>query len=145
MTSLTDIKAGAVYHFAGITVICKAVGGGTGGAYSLFELLIPPGVSIPPHRHSREEESYYLASGALDIRVGDTTVSAAPGTFLRTPPGVVHAVSNTSDADATLLALVVPAGLERLFAASDGLDPRTSAEDRQRFVALRDEFGIEFV
>jgi len=138
-------KAGAVYHFAGITVTCKAVGGEAGGAYALFELVIPPGVAIPPHRHSREEESYYLVAGALDIRVGDTTVSATPGTFVRTPVGVVHAVKNTSDAPATLLALVVPAGLERLFAASDGLDPRTSADDQKRFVALRDEFGIEFV
>ena len=43
----------------------KNTGVDTGGTYSLFEGLVPPGGGPPPHYHQREYEAFYILEGEL--------------------------------------------------------------------------------
>jgi len=51
----------------------------TGGSYSLFELSLDPGRGVARHTHTRENESYYVLSGELEVVVGDKKFLLKPG------------------------------------------------------------------
>ena len=39
----------------------------TGGAYYLFEDLVPPGLGVPPHIHEREDEVLKVIDGEFEF------------------------------------------------------------------------------
>jgi quercetin dioxygenase-like cupin family protein len=43
----------------------------TAGAYCLLEVGLAPGMMVPPHTHTREDEAYYILAGELEVTVGD--------------------------------------------------------------------------
>ena len=59
------------YYFdVGIGSVCLS-GADTGGAYCLLEVSLAPGMMVPRHTHTREDEAYYVLSGELEIVVGE--------------------------------------------------------------------------
>ena len=50
------------YFDVGIGSICLS-GADTGGAYCLLEMSLAPGIGVPRHIHTREDEAYYVLSG----------------------------------------------------------------------------------
>jgi quercetin dioxygenase-like cupin family protein len=75
------------------------------GFTSLFvsEMLMQPGALIPLHTHP-VEEAFVVSQGQLDFRLGNERLVADPDTVVRVPPGVPHAVHNTSEHAARALA-----------------------------------------
>jgi len=58
---------GISYWFDRDLYTFKAVGEDTGEAYALCEVVVAPqGGGTPPHRHSRENESFYVQEGELE-------------------------------------------------------------------------------
>ncbi|WP_254509026.1 hypothetical protein [Anatilimnocola floriformis] len=55
----TIAVVGDVYRFL-------ATGEETDGKYAMFEAIVPPGGSPPPHVHSREEESFLTPAMSRD-------------------------------------------------------------------------------
>ena len=41
------------------------------GAYSLIEFTVKPRTGPVPHRHSREDEAFYILDGELEFRLGE--------------------------------------------------------------------------
>ena len=58
------------YFDVAIGSVCLA-GADTGGAYCLLEARLAPGMSVPRHTHTREDETYYVLAGELEVIVGD--------------------------------------------------------------------------
>jgi quercetin dioxygenase-like cupin family protein len=59
------------YYFdVGIGSVCLS-GADTGGAYCLLEVALAPGMSVPRHTHTREDEAYFVLAGELEVVVGD--------------------------------------------------------------------------
>jgi hypothetical protein len=55
------------YFDVGIGSVCLS-GEDTGGAYCLLEAGLAPGIGVPRHTHTREDESYFVLAGeARDI------------------------------------------------------------------------------
>jgi quercetin dioxygenase-like cupin family protein len=54
----------------GIGSVCLS-GPDTGGAYCLIEASLAPEIGVPRHTHTREDETYYVISGELEVIVGD--------------------------------------------------------------------------
>jgi mannose-6-phosphate isomerase-like protein (cupin superfamily) len=51
------------YYFdVGIGSVCLG-GADTGGAYCLLEVSLAPGMGVPRHTHTREDETYYILAG----------------------------------------------------------------------------------
>lgn len=92
-----------------------ATGEETNNAFFQFEAIVPPGGGPPPHIHSREDESFYVVSGGLEILVGDSTYQAKAGDFVFIPRGTVHRFKNLGGTTAVQLVTFVPAGVERYF------------------------------
>ena len=58
---------------------------------SLVRMHHPPGDWPPLHVHERDDESFYVLSGALTLWVGDQPpVTLGPGEYALAPHGVAH-------------------------------------------------------
>ncbi|MDB6172792.1 MAG: qdoI [Chthoniobacteraceae bacterium] len=129
-----------------------ASGEQTGGAYTLFEALVPPGGGPPPHIHTREEESFYILEGEMTFRVADRSLTAGRGAFVQIPRGTVHAFKNASPAPVRMLIQCAPAGFEKFLAefASELPSPDSPplppcAEEIGKLLAAAPKYGIQIV
>jgi mannose-6-phosphate isomerase-like protein (cupin superfamily) len=91
----------------------KASRRSTGGSLTLIEATIDGGP--PRHTHTREDESFYVLSGALDVQCGEDRFHAEPGSFVFLPRNVPH-VLRSVDGPATTLVIATPGGLDEYFA-----------------------------
>lgn len=121
----------------------KATAASTNGRFSLMERTLPPGGRMPPaHRHSENEEAYFVLEGTVEFRVGEEVVEGSGGTFVLVPAGEPHTFGNTSDDPARLLVLHVPA-LDRYFEDLEQLWASPEAPDRETELALMRRHGME--
>lgn len=80
-----------------------------------FEAVVPEGGGPPPHVHSREDETFYVVSGSLEILLGDKTHRAKAGDFVYIPRGTVHRFKNVGSGNAVQLVTFSPAGMDGFF------------------------------
>jgi quercetin dioxygenase-like cupin family protein len=85
------------------------------GAYFIMEAIIPSGGGPPLHIHHREEESFYLLEGALEITLGEKKINATIGDFVQIPRRIVHGFQNVGSTAARMLLFLSPAGMEKYF------------------------------
>lgn len=73
-----------------------------GAASEAFFVILEPGEAPPFHVHPDAEQVFFVLEGEAEMTVraagGPETVALAPGDFVRTPPGLTHAVRNTGSA-----------------------------------------------
>lgn len=103
----------AQWHF-GALLTFKATGDQTGGRLWAKELLAERGMATPLHRHSREDEAFYVLDGEISVYVGEEVVRAGAGDFLWAPREVAHAFCVES-AQARVLVVSTPGGFDRFF------------------------------
>jgi quercetin dioxygenase-like cupin family protein len=143
---------GRSYYFGSDLYTFKALGEETGEAYALCEVTVAPQGGTPPHRHSRENESFYVQAGEIEFQLDDRTLVATPGMFLHSPKGQLHRFTNTTDAPVKLLIWVTPAGFEKFIAevgkAVNGqitTSPALSPADLEKILTTAPRYGIEII
>jgi quercetin dioxygenase-like cupin family protein len=83
--------------------------GDSDGAVAIHEFDVPAGASLPvAHSHDACEETIYGVKGTVTFTVEGTPHEIGPGETLFIPRGAIHAFANTSDIDATALAIITP-------------------------------------
>lgn len=121
------------------------------GAYFIMEADVPPGGGPPPHIHHREQESFYLLDGTLEIQMEDKVVQASKGDFVHIARGTVHGFRNTGSATARMLVIFSPGGIEGFF--EDTLErvqdrsakqPQNAEAVVARYLAVAPRYGLEF-
>jgi mannose-6-phosphate isomerase-like protein (cupin superfamily) len=91
----------------------KASGRSTGGSLTVIEVTIDGGP--PRHTHTREDESFYVRTGTLEVECGDDRFQAGPGSFVFLPRNLPHGFHSVGG-PATALLIVTPGGLDEYFA-----------------------------
>lgn len=119
----------------------KASAEETGGRFGLIESHQVG--DVPLHVHENDDEAFYILEGEYEIRCGDQTFQAGPGTFVYLPHGVPHAQRLRSDT-AKKLILIAPGGFENWFlerseAMKDGRYDEALADD------LNSRYGIKWL
>lgn len=76
---------------------------------SLAEARLAVGQATTPHYHPRAEEIYYIVSGSGQMQIGEEARSVGPGDAIAIPPGAVHQIVNTGQAELRLLCCCAPA------------------------------------
>ena len=151
MSGVRHVPAGAgpALWVAGDTYTFKAVGEETGGAFAFWEAVVPPQAGPLPHVHQTEDEVYFLIEGELEVRDGDRTFTAGPGSFVFIPRGTLHAFKNVSDRPSRMVLLVTPAGFERFFfevglpARPGEAAPLPGPDELARTLAAAPKYGLE--
>ena len=141
---------GELIHVAGDRYRFLATKGDTDGQYALWEAFVPPGGGPPRHRHSREEEGFYIIEGKVTVYVDEDEYEAAAGSFVNLPKGSWHSFRNSSKQPAKMLILVSPGGMEEMFRRAgqvvtelDATVPPFGAAEKQKLVEVAAEYGIE--
>ena len=100
------------YYFdVGIGSVCLS-GEDTGGAYCLLEVSLAPGIGVPRHTHTREDETYYVTSGELEVTVGDEVFVRKAGDTLIAPRNIPHELRNSGSNTNHYVLVFSPSGFE---------------------------------
>jgi quercetin dioxygenase-like cupin family protein len=111
-TILVGPQGGTPHAALGIMSVVKIRGEQTSGAFSIQEMVLPPGFFAPPHRHERMSEVSYVLEGELGALVGEEEFQAGVGSFVVRPKGVIHALWDARGDGVKLLDIYTPAGFE---------------------------------
>jgi len=114
----------------------KAGSEDTDGVFSVFELKAPPMSGPPLHKHTREDEWFYILAGELTFQLDSRRVVAGPGTSILAPREVPHTFQNFGDTTAEVLVMVTPGPLENFFVEAES----TPAEQLE---ALMNSYGMQ--
>jgi len=146
------VATGPAYWGPGDHYTFLVTGEESGGAYFAMEALVPPAGGPPPHIHTREDETYYLLTGQLEVLLGEETIVAGPNDFVNIPRGIVHRFTNTGTETARMVITFTPAGIERWFEETLERAPNEMQEAPDnmdevvaRFLAAAPGYGLEFV
>ena len=139
------------YYFdVGIGAVCLC-GADTGGAYCLLEAGLAPGMMVPRHTHTREDEAYYVLSGELEVVVGDEVFILRAGDTLMAPRDIPHRLRNSGNAENHYLIMFSPSGFEGFLEATTVPAPDNAvAPTKPPAVAVRNvhelatDYGILF-
>jgi len=111
-----DPNAGQHISIVGDTYRLLLTGKETEGAFAVIDMLIPPGGGPGPHAHSGFQEFFYVLEGEITVRFESGAYTARKGSTVSIPKGgAVHSFKNESGAEAHVLCMVSPSGLEEFF------------------------------
>jgi quercetin dioxygenase-like cupin family protein len=134
----------------GIGSVCLS-GADTGGAYCLLEVGLAPGMMVPRHTHTREDEAYYVLAGELEVVVGDEVFILRAGDSLIAPRDIPHQLRNSGNTENHYLITFSPSGFEGFLQATavaapdDAVAPTEPPPIAVRNVLdLAAEYGIHF-
>jgi quercetin dioxygenase-like cupin family protein len=129
----------------GDQVLLKLGGRDSAGQLTVMMGITPPKAGPPLHRHSREDESFYVLEGEYLFEVDGKQFHAGPGTFAFLPRGTAHTFQNVTDKPGKLLILTQPAGIEDFFVEIDGAMRGMSEPDMSVLLPIFHKFGMELL
>lgn len=101
------------HHTANVRILVRATK--TGGTMGMVETINAPGTGPAYHRHSREDETFYIVSGPAEIRIGDETFVCKAGDHIFGPRNVFHTFRNVGETPLTVILVYTPGGFEQSF------------------------------
>ena len=150
--SVVPLGAGQSFALVGDVYRILVTGKETDGKYAVVETIVPSGGGPPPHRHSREEEGFYILEGELTVTVDGHRETVTAGSFANLPVGSVHSFKNEGTKTVRMLITVAPAGFEQMFMeVGQPLPPGTttapppSKEEIDRLIAASSRYGLELM
>jgi len=104
----------------------------TGGEYTLIEVQLAPGGGNAPHYHKTYDERFEVLEGALELLVGEETLTLRSGEKAVAKKNTLHRFRNPTDEPTTFLVELRPghSGFEKALKAGYGLarDGRTFSD-----------------
>jgi len=116
----------------------------TGGKFTAFLNMTPPGGGPGPHYHEREDEWFYIIEGRVSFLLNGTWTDLFPGDCVYSPRVSVHGFKNNTDQPIRVFINIAPAGFENFFAeaAEEWAQPEP---DMNRLRALDEKYGLDGV
>lgn len=122
----------------------------TGDAISMDDYFMDPGLGPPLHRHTHEDEVFYILQGEATFHVGGKVLRAPAGSTVFAPRGVAHTFANLGRDRLRMLLMVTPPGnFSRFYGVINAPKPDGSppgpAEFAERIGREAPKFGIEML
>jgi quercetin dioxygenase-like cupin family protein len=136
-------KEGEVLNVLGDIQTHKLVGSETGNQILEWVDDVEPGVGIPPHIHTKEDEIFRVIKGQVEIIVdGKSTVLKAGDTAFA-PKNIPHSWKVTGTEKAKMITSAFPAGIEVMFKELADLPP--GPPDFEKVAKICGNHGISFL
>jgi len=129
----------------GEETLAKLTSADTNGAAAIIHQKIPPMSGPPLHRHSREDEWFYILEGELTFEVdGQRTIVRSGGSafVLR---GTAHTFRNFGADSVKILVMVMPGAFQRFLEELSLLTKGQPGPDLGRVERLMNNYGIELL
>ncbi len=129
----------------GEEVLVKLGNADTGGAAAVFHVTVPERSGPPLHRHSREDEWFYVLEGEITVEIDGQRVQLRPGASAFAPRGTAHAFQNFQAETARMLVMVTPGGFHQFFEEVSALNHGLPAPDLAGTERLMNAYGMELL
>jgi len=106
---------GDVLNVIGDIQTHKLVGSDTGNQIVEWVDDVDPGVGIPPHIHSKEDEIFRVIQGQVEIMVDGKTTVLKAGDVAFAPKNIAHSWKVVGTEKAKMITSAFPAGIEHMF------------------------------
>src|SRR5688572_23213669 len=137
---------GEFFSIIGGGVRMLADSAATGGQCTILEAPIPPGEGPPLHKHTHEDEVFFILEGRFKFRLDDREFLGEAGAFNYAPRGSMHTFKNVGPATGRLYIVCMPGGIDKPFRAMK--DPPTGSNHPKpgpdQVVAILEQHGITF-
>ncbi|ALF56023.1 cupin [Nostoc piscinale CENA21] len=124
----------------------------TNQTYALIEIVMQPHSAVPSHKHTKENESFYIQEGEVEFQTFEQIILATPGTFLHFPQGQPHSFRNISGEPAKFLCWLTPGGLEKFFreigtptSEQNTTPPAVTEADINKLLTTAPKYGLEIL
>jgi quercetin dioxygenase-like cupin family protein len=133
----------------GALMTVKATGEQTAGAYSIVEDLAPKGTAVPLHRHSEDDEAFYVLDGEVTFFLGNgEPIRTSAGSFVHLPRGTVHGFRVDSETTRYLI-ITTPRHVCFYRAIADPAQTRAipphAEMDMERIGIACETYGVELI
>lgn len=129
----------------GTTIYVHFGGEQTGGRYTLFTEITPPGGGPPPHYHTEEDEWFVPLEGRVEFFLNGAWEEVPMGTVVFIPRNTVHTFRNCGEAPLKMLIHTSPSGFETFFERCAAVFAKPGPPDMARISEIGAEHGIHFV
>jgi quercetin dioxygenase-like cupin family protein len=119
--------------------------GAKSGPMTVMLSITPPKVGPPLHRHSREDEAFFVIEGEYLFEADGKQTRGGPGSFVFLPRGTAHAFQNVGDTPAKMLIMAQPAGIEDFFGEIDRATRDKTEVDMKLLLPIFAKHGMEFL
>jgi quercetin dioxygenase-like cupin family protein len=133
------------FNILGIDTLVKLANADTDGAVLIFHHVVPSLAGTPVHRHSNEDEWFYVLEGEITVEIDGDRRALQKGSSAFAPRGTAHAYKNFQSPPSQMLTLVTPARLQSFFEDLSSLGNGQATPDQTRVEALAEEYGIEIL
>jgi quercetin dioxygenase-like cupin family protein len=140
-----ESRTGEPLDVLGQPCLVKLVGEDTGNQSAVIHVTAPKMSGPPLHRHSREDEWFYVLKGEITVEVDGRRATLGVGSSAFAPRGTVHRFQNFHDEAAELLLVVTPAGFERFFTELSELNRGLAQPDFAGTERLMSDYGMELL
>lgn len=136
-------EEGNVLNVIGDIQTHKLVGSETGNQIVEWVDNVEPGVGIPPHIHTREDEIFRVIKGQVEIMVDGQTTVLNEGDVAFAPKNIPHSWKVVGTEKAKMITSAFPAGIEHMFEELAQLPE--GPPDFEKVAAICAKQGISFV
>jgi mannose-6-phosphate isomerase-like protein (cupin superfamily) len=125
----------------------RVVGANTGGLLVIGDAVMPPLSAGPSlHVHTNEDEASYVVEGVLTVVLGDERFEVPAGGIAWLPRGVPHTFANLAAEPVRVVGMVVPSGLEGMFAEqTDYFRSLTGPPNPEAIAEIGRRYGVTVV
>jgi quercetin dioxygenase-like cupin family protein len=121
----------------------KLVGRETGNQIVEWVDNVEPGVGIPPHVHTKEDEIFRVIKGQIEIMVNGETTILNEGDVAFAPKNLPHSWKVVGTEKAKMITSAFPAGIEHMFMALAELP--AGPPDFEKVAEVCGKHGIRFI
>ncbi len=134
---------GTILNVLGDIQTHKFGGNETGNQIVEWVSDVSPGVGIPPHIHSKEDEIFRIIKGQVEFMIGGKTIVLKAGDIAFAPRNVVHTWKVIGNEKAKMIVSAFPAGIEMLFKELARLP--SGPPDFEKVAQICEKYGITFL
>jgi len=123
--------------------VLKLTGKDTDGQFAVIIQNLPPGIGVPKHIHSNDDEHFHLLEGEIHFEVGNEEYTLKAGDMIFLPRHIPHSLRVVGDKTAVVRLTIVPAGAEEMFIELDKLP--AGPPDMGTVTEICGRYGVSFV
>ena len=134
---------GDVLNVLGDIITTKLVGSDTGNQIVEWVDNVEPGVGVPPHIHTKEDEIFRVIKGKIEMIVDGETTILNEGDIAFAPKEIPHSWKVVGTEKAKMITSAFPAGIENMFKELVKLP--AGPPDFEKVSEIAAKYGISFV